>query len=186
MIFHLPIVSTIRYLPIFMVGTIISVFELLLKKQTKKMINPFFMDVFGCIVFLIILLTTPYYFEHIFGFKVNFHSSKLYFPYAVLWGILLISAKYGQGFIKFFLELKFLRFIGTISYSLYLFHMLFLNLTKQLEVNTQMKFFIFFISSILFSSFSYLLIERPLSKIKLYSTNLDERRLYKQMPENKN
>lgn len=58
-------------------------------------------------------------------------------------GILLISAKYGQGFIKFFLELKILRFIGTISYSLYLFHMLFLNLTKQLEVNAQMKFFIF-------------------------------------------
>ena len=134
--------------------------------------------------FTLILLTTPYYFEHIFGFKVNFHSSIFYFPYAILWGVILLSAKYGGGLIKFILELKFLRFIGTISFSLYLFHMLFLNFTKQLGINPQIQFYVFLFLSILFSAISYLLIERPLSKIKIYSNIINERNVREQTTAN--
>ncbi|MFT6842764.1 MAG: peptidoglycan/LPS O-acetylase OafA/YrhL [Psychroserpens sp.] len=180
LVFYLPLVSTFRYFPIFLVGTIISIYELLFKNQLQKIIKPSLFNIAGLMAFALILLTTPYYFEHIFGFKVNFHSSIFYFPYAILWGVILLSAKYGGGLIKFILELKFLRFIGTISFSLYLFHMLFLNFTKQLGINPQIQFYVFLFLSILFSAISYLLIERPLSKIKIYSNSINERNVREQ------
>jgi len=177
--FHLPIVSTLRYFPIFLVGTIISIYELLFKNHLKLKIKATVFNLGGIIAFALILITAPFYFERIFNTKVNFHSSVFYFPYAILWGVILVSTKYGKGVIKYFLELKFLRFIGTISFSLYLFHMLFLNATKQMDIAPQLKFHVFLLLSVTFSSISYLLIERPLSKIKIYSNTITEKDIKK-------
>ena len=168
LIFHLPLVSTFRYFPIFLVGTIISIYELLFKRQLQQNIKPELFNLIGVISFALILITIPFYFEKLFGFKINFHSSIFYFPYAILWGIILLSAKYGGGLIKRFLELRFLRFIGAISFSLYLFHKPFLTLVNQIGIMPQIQIYVFFLFSILFSIISYLLIELPLSKIKIY------------------
>ena len=174
-VFQLPLVSTFKYFPIFLIGTMISIYELLFKNFFQNKIDPKLYNTAGLIAFALILITIPFYFEKIFGTKVNFHSSLFYFPYAVLWGIILLSAKYGKGLIKYFLELKFLRFIGVISFSLYLFHMLVLNYVKQAEMPAQFKFYVFFITSIVFATISYLIIERPLSKIKIYSNKINEK-----------
>jgi peptidoglycan/LPS O-acetylase OafA/YrhL len=174
LIFRLPLVSTFRYFPIFLIGTIISIYELLYRKKIQPIKNNLIYSLSGALAFLMILLTIPFYFEKIFGFTINFHSPIFYLPYAALWGIILLSAKYGDGIIKSMLELKFLRFIGSISFSLYLFHMLFLNFVKQMEVPQEFKIYIYFFLTILFSSITFLLIERPLSKIKINSKKLKE------------
>ena len=169
LIFHLPLVSTFRYFPIFLVGTFISVFELLYKDEIKQFASPRIYSFIGFIAFSAIIITIPFYFEKIFGFKVNFHSSKYYLPYALIWGLILVSVKYGKGIINKLLELKFLRFIGSISFSMYLFHMLFLRFVKNSEIPSYLQVYVFFILTIIFSSISFLLVERPLSKIKIYS-----------------
>ncbi|MEH6535189.1 MAG: acyltransferase [Psychroserpens sp.] len=181
-VFELPLVSTFKYFPIFLIGTMISIYELLFKNYFKNNIEPKLFSITGLIAFALILITIPFYFEKISGFKVNFHSPIFYFPYAFLWGIILLSAKYGKGIIKYVLELKFLRFIGVISFSLYLFHMLVLNYVKQAEIPTQFKFYTFFIISIVFATVSYLIIERPLSKIKIYSNEISEKDIKKRQP----
>lgn len=178
-VFELPRVSTFKYFPIFIIGTVLSIYELLFKNYFQKKIKPRVFNSLGLIAFAIILITIPFYFEKLFGVKVNFQASIFYFPYAVLWGIILLSAKYGKGLIKYFLELKFLRFIGVISFSLYLFHMLVLNVVKQAEIPNQFKFYVFFITSIVFATLSYVIIERPLSKIKIYANEITEKDMRK-------
>ncbi len=168
-IFHLPLLSTFRYFPIFLVGTIISIYELLFKQQLDKRVKPILFSLAGLGAFVLILITTPHYFDKLFGFKLWVHDPIYFLPYAILWGVVLLSTKYGNGLIKKLLELKVLRFIGTISFSLYLFHMLTLTFTLQAGIMPQLQFFVFFFISILVSTISYLLIERPLSKIKILS-----------------
>jgi peptidoglycan/LPS O-acetylase OafA/YrhL len=177
LIFKLPIVSTLRYLPIFLVGTIISIYEIIGKQEMIKGRKPIYFDLMGLFAGLFILISVPFFFEYLIGLQVDFHSSVFYLPYAILWGVILLAGKYGRGMIKAILELKFLRFIGSISFSVYLFHKLFLNLVEETSFHPQMKMLIFFFLTIIFSSITFLLVERPLSKIRIYSKEITEKEI---------
>lgn len=167
--------STLRYFPIFIVGTFISVYELIFSVEILKKSNLRIINFGGGTAFLIIIITMPFLFFKLFGSKLDFLSAKFYLPYAIIWGIVLLSAKYGNGLIRKLLESKFLRFIGVISFSLYLFHMLFIDYLIQVDMPQNLKIYLFFILSILFSCFTYLFIERPLSKIRLHSKDLNSK-----------
>src|SRR5690606_36260120 len=69
MTYKLPLVSTIRYLPIFLIGTIISVYEPLLGQEQLSKVNLKIYSRIGVIALAAILVTVPYYFVNIFGFK---------------------------------------------------------------------------------------------------------------------
>ncbi|MEM6263277.1 MAG: acyltransferase, partial [Bacteroidota bacterium] len=176
-IYKLPLVSTIRFFPIFLVGTVISIYEIIERKEVIQAIKPVYFNLLGIIAGMLILITVPYYFEKIFGFKIEFYASTFYLPYAILWGLILLAAKYGKGIIKTILELKLLRFIGSISFSIYLFHIPFLEFVKGIGLHSDMKIYLFFLLTIIFSTFSFLFIERPLSKIRIYSKNITEKDL---------
>jgi peptidoglycan/LPS O-acetylase OafA/YrhL len=167
LIFHLPLISTYRFLPVFLVGTFISVYEIWNTKPLQQIIRPLYADILAALSLIIILCSFPYYFEKLFHQRINSQSSVYYFPYALLWGIVLIAARYGLGFIRNILEFKPLRFIGNISFSMYLFHMLFLNLTLRSSIPQHYKIYLFFVLTILFSMLTYLLIEKPLSKVRI-------------------
>lgn len=167
LIYQLPITSTLRYFPIFIVGTIISIFELLNTKKLKTNKYSIAYSIGGIISIICIGISIPFYFQYIFGYYIDFHRSEFYLPYAMLWGIILLSAKYGNRLLKKILEIKVLRFIGSISFSIYIFHMVFLQFVSQLNIANYIKIYLFLFLTILFSSISYILIERPLSRIRI-------------------
>jgi peptidoglycan/LPS O-acetylase OafA/YrhL len=170
-LFHFPLISTFRFLPVFLVGTFISVYEIWNSKPLNQWIRPLYADVLAMLSLIIIVCSFPYYFNLLFHRNINSQSSVFYLPYALLWGFVLLAAKYGGGFIRNILTFKPLRYIGSISFSMYLFHMLFLNLSLRAVVPQHFKIYLFFALTIFFSSLSYLSIERPLSKIRLHATN---------------
>ena len=165
--FDPPTYSTLRYLPIFIIGTYISIYELLLHQKNRNPIRSGKINLLAFLGFTFLFISIPFYFEQFFGFNPDFHSPIFYVPYAASWGVLLLASKYGRGFTKKVTELKFLRFIGSISFSMYLFHMLFLYLVIRTDIPQGLKIYIFFLLTILASSISYLFIERPLSKISI-------------------
>ena len=107
------------------------------------------------------------------GRQFDVQSSIFFLPYGILWGTVLIASKYGTGGLSRFFELRFFRFLGTISYSVYLFHMPVL-LWVDATVPQPLKIYAFFVASILVSTITYLLVERPLSKIRLFKKELTE------------
>lgn len=173
--YKLPLISTIKYFPIFIVGTLISIYELLYQDNVFKNVKSWIFSSLGFFSLLIIVVTIPFYFKIIFGFSMDFHSSIFYFPYACVWGLLLLSTKYGAGLIRRIFEIKLLRFIGSISFSIYLFHMPFLTFVSKINIPSEFKIYVFFLMSIVFSSLSYLFIERPLSKIRIKPKNINKR-----------
>lgn len=165
--YNLPSYSTLRYLPIFLIGTMISIYELTIKNKSVNLNQPL-LGTIGIISLSLIILSTPYYAKSVFNLEFNLHASTLYLPYAILWGIILISTKYGKGLLNYLLEVKALRFIGTVSFSVYLSHMPIIAFVMEVNIPESFKFYLFFFLTILLSSLSFLLIERPLSKIRIH------------------
>jgi peptidoglycan/LPS O-acetylase OafA/YrhL len=166
-IYALPQISTIKYFTVFLTGTLIAIYEIVYKNDETKGVSFRVLNVIGFISFAIVLISNPYFFEQLFHTKVDFHSSFFLLPYAILWGLILWSGKYGKGIIKFILETRILRYIGTISYSIYLFHSLVLKVVIKTSIYSPIKIYLFFVITILFSSITYLLVEKPMSKIRI-------------------
>lgn len=167
--FDFHVTSTIGYLPIFLVGTFLSVYEvnydLNFNNNIRKSIN-----YLATLCLIIVLLTAPYYHEKLLGESVNFQETRYYLLYSVLWGMTLLAALKGKGFIKRLFENKLLCFFGKISFSLYLFHAFIIEiLWPSTAVPQELKVYVFFTSSIIIASLSYLLIEKPAMKLIKYS-----------------
>jgi peptidoglycan/LPS O-acetylase OafA/YrhL len=176
LIFELPTIVTLRFFPIFLAGTFIAILEVLKGKKFLQNISPYLIDSSGIIAFILVILSVPFYTQRVFGTSVDFDDSVYYLPYGILWGSILVAAKYGKGIMKRFFELRFLRFIGTISFSMYLFHIPVLKLLirSDLGIPDNLKVYIFFICAIIVSMLSFLFIERPLSRIRIYHKELRE------------
>ncbi|NVO04069.1 MAG: acyltransferase [Bacteroidetes bacterium] len=168
-IFNLPNISTLKYIPIFLTGTFFSVIELLHKKSFKQKKFSKIIEIVGLISIGLILIVTFGFFKHTFSGYFNFRNSVFYLPFAIFWVVILIASKYGLGIIKHFLEIKWIRFLGTISFSVYLIHkpILFAVNNEHFGISSNLKIYVFFIVTILLSTLSFLLIEKPLSKIRI-------------------
>jgi peptidoglycan/LPS O-acetylase OafA/YrhL len=95
--------------------------------------------------------------------------SRIYMPY---WGILLGSFVFivtnENHVITKLLSSKAIRFIGIISYSAYLWHWFILEFINSIAGTTApQKFIIFFSTTILLCSISFLLFEKPLSRVRV-------------------
>ena len=69
-------------------------------------------------------------------------------------------------------ELRFLRFLGMISYSLYLWHIVAIQLVRRFSVNPYIDAWLILGLSLLISWLSYLLIERPSSRFRFKERSL--------------
>jgi len=167
-------ISLIRYLPIFLIGTILSITEILLeeKAELSKFKNNT-LEVLGFISMALLITTIPNVFNLFFNQNITsyyFHSPVFYLVFSLLWSLVLIAAKYGRvGYLKKFFSLKLMRFLGIISFSVYLFHIPILKVVqiKKLHIPKELQFYAFFIAASAFSYLTYFFIEQPLQKIRI-------------------
>ncbi len=162
-------ISTFKFFPVFLIGTFFSIHEVFSKNEpSNTRLLPVLIDLLGVLSGIAIIFSMPYYFLLLSATPVDFQKPTFYLPYALLWGGILFSVRNGVGYIKRFFETPFLRIVGTISFSMYLFHMPVLKLiTANNHIPEPLKIYLFFFISFFVSVLSYLAIERPLSKIKL-------------------
>lgn len=115
-VFTLSRISTIKYAPVFLIGTVISIYDL------------------------------------VYSDRVNYFNRAI---------------RYVSMFPKYILEFKPLRYIGLISFSMYLFHFPLLKIVKNMDLNYWVNIYVFLGLSIAFSTLTYFTIERPLSKVRI-------------------
>lgn len=154
----LPRHSTLRYLGIFAIGTLIAAFETLYQAKFQRFIqSQWLTNLF--ILALGIFIGWGWASD-------DFTHSNVYIPAAILWGILLL-ASFQEGAWRKFLSFRPFRFIGTISYSLYLFHIPVLMWVKSLGLSNAIALPAFLSLSIAVAALLHLLVERPaLSLVK--------------------
>jgi len=167
-------ITLIRYLPVFLVGTLISIYEVLLeKKRDLKVFKSKGFEYAGLICVLFIIISIPSIYRFLFltpDQKYPLSDSIYYLPYAIVWSVILLAAKYGSFHVlKSFFEITAIRFLGIVSFSAYLFHVLILNFVemKKLHIPNYIQFYVFLLLASLISFLSYVLIERNLQKVRI-------------------
>ncbi len=167
-------ITLIRYLPVFLVGTLISIYEVLLgKKRDLKVFKSKSFEYAGWFCSLLIIISIPSLYSYLFlneGQKYPLSDSIFYLPYAIIWSVILLAAKYGSVHIlKRFFEITAIRFLGIVSFSIYLFHVLILNFVemRKLHIPNFIQFYVFILLASITSFLSYVLIERNLQKIRI-------------------
>jgi peptidoglycan/LPS O-acetylase OafA/YrhL len=168
-LFHLDKISTFKYLIVFLTGTFIALFTIIKTGQASIAGKGKAIGIFGFIALTLCFVLNPNYVGDWMGIDTSNNGRKVLVLYALLCGIMLFSALYGKGFFIRLLEFKFLRFIGVISFSMYLFHMPVIYFMRQdiLAIPAPLKIYFFFSVTILLSTITFLTIERPLSQVRI-------------------
>ncbi len=167
LVFHLNKISTIKYLPVFLTGTWLAIYNILIQPRASMSGWRKRIGILGITALIFCLIMTPNYMGDWLGISNSNNGRKLMLIYAFLCGTMLFLALYDQGLFKRFLENKFLRITGVISFSVYLFHMpviKFIN-NEVIKKPDFLKIYFFFGTTFILSIITYLLIERPLSRI---------------------
>jgi peptidoglycan/LPS O-acetylase OafA/YrhL len=167
-------ITLIRYLPVFLAGTLISIYEVSLeKKKNLKVFKSKLFEYAGLFCGLLIIVSIPSLYSRLFlaeGQKYALSDSIFYFPYAMVWSVILLAAKYGSKHIlKNFFEITAIRFLGIVSFSMYLFHLLVLKIAElpKLHLPVYVQFYLFIVLVSITSFLSYVLIERQLQKVRI-------------------
>lgn len=160
-------ISVFRSFPLFIMGTMLAIIEVFKEIFKLKRFSLRVIDLIGIVSLVFICLSFSYYYECIFGVRPRFHKSSYYIAYGIGWTLVLTAAVHGRGLVKRLLEFKFLRLFGTISYSLYLFHMPVLLMVGVLDIVKSAKIYVYLFVSFVVSVVSYLIVERPLSRVRL-------------------
>lgn len=162
-----PPLSLIGYLPVFLAGAIIAVREVLFPDRHPG--GRRLLDLAAILAAAVILVTLPAVSSRLFGARASLNSVGMRLVAAACWATVLLAATHGSPIVRSALERPALRFIGTISFSAYLFHYPILTFVDGLPIPEVLKFPLFMPLVVAFSFVTYSWIERPLSRVRLPS-----------------
>jgi peptidoglycan/LPS O-acetylase OafA/YrhL len=149
--------GTLVYLNLFLIGTLVAVLERFAPSFWSKLSALPLTSWLGWTVIVVFSFWT---------WRVHdFTDHNTFLPAAALWGVALV-ASFGKGSWRQFLSLKPLRWVGKVSFSMYLFHIPVLMWVKTWPIPTGPLWLLYLGMAALVSALTYLLIERPLQKFK--------------------
>jgi len=162
---RLPPGTLVDYLPIFLMGAIIAVHEVLAPPREQR--GGLAVDAAALVATAVILATVPAVSTALFGFRFRLNSVEMRLLAAACWATLLFAATRGSPIVRAVLERPALRFLGLISFSAYLFHYPIISFVEGLPIPSGMKFPLFMLLTLGFSYLTYRCIEQPLARIRL-------------------
>lgn len=176
-IWEFPRLSVLPHLPIFFIGSLAALIHrsLLDSSQDRSCIAKTIMEGVSLLSLLAIVLsfktvfTSPIWYFFLGAEMSELPSNHwLYLLHGFLWAIFLVTHLHGRGWITRFFSWKPLRYIGMISFGIYLWHIAVLGyLNAHLAVPSIMKLLAIFAVTIAISTVTYLTIEQPMMKLKL-------------------
>ena len=157
------------YLPVFLFGTLLALIQLNLRKRQESLSSSSIMlaRLFSFIAVVGLCLMSPTVYESLFYPVERDHFHKQFILYSLFWSCILFSAVNTNGILNRFFCLPFLRFYGALSFSIYLFHPIFIFLVKRMDLNMYMGAWLVLALSTLASYVSFKLLEYPVSRITI-------------------
>lgn len=167
------------YLPIFFIGSLLAVIvyrwdEGSLSRNKSAVLS---IELLGVIAIIILVFMIPSVHAFFYGrqlseeFASNYNQNQLVL-FGILWSIVVFSCVAGSGILRTLFETPFLRYMGFISFSVYLLHIIVLQIViEKVGADIPMRGWIVLILTIAVSHISWTLIEKPTSRIRLININ---------------
>jgi len=161
-------ISTLKYLPIFFLGTLAAVFQLGKPEQVASYFREKRTTIITLLTLLFAYIILPHPLESLFGLQAKAHNAVGYGIWAFIGARLVLAVQYVKDVFKRIFEWNLLRWIGNISFSAYLFHLPILEwVLRQGSIPEFLKLPAFLLVTLLASSTTFALVERPLSRVRL-------------------
>lgn len=157
------------YLPILFMGSLLAVvfnkWQNSPLRNDKKVVLA--IELLGLLAVIAVALMTPAVSSFFLGEEIAFdHFHNKIILFGLLWSVVLFSCMAGSGMLRSFFENRVLRYLGFISFSVYLLHMMVISLVYELGADIPVKAWIMLIITIAVSHISWALVEKPTSKIR--------------------
>jgi peptidoglycan/LPS O-acetylase OafA/YrhL len=158
------------YLSIFFMGSLLAVifhkWQENSLSRNRKIALAVELSGIGAIITLICM--TPSVFGYIAGKEVPFDFfHKQFLLTGFLWSVVVFSCIAGIGIMRRIFEHPFLRYLGFISFSVYLLHVIAVAVVERAAPEVPMRGWIMLALTIAISHVSWALIEKPTSKIRV-------------------
>ncbi len=157
------------YLPVFFMGSLLAVIyhnwqqsNLLHNKKTMLLV-----EVMGLLALCILIYMTPSVSSYFLQQEIPYdYYHKQFITFSILWAMVVFASVAGLGLLKKIFEISFLRYLGFISFSVYLFHIVVYGVLSKMTNNLPLFGWIMLGITIVISHISWLLIEKPTSRIR--------------------
>tara|TARA_B100001123_G_C15207599_1_gene985893 strand:- start:817 stop:1446 length:630 start_codon:yes stop_codon:yes gene_type:complete len=147
--------GTLLRLDAIALGFLLSLF--INKIGKNKIFIPLFIAI-GCLLI--------FYFDNILTSKNNAYVLSFVFL-SEIFSLVLVLLFYNYNFLlKNELLIKFCKHIGNQTYSVYLFHLVFLYILAGIEISFINNFFVYLLLIVIFSSLVYKFFEKPILKLR--------------------
>ena len=153
-------INVFLYLNIFLMGTLVAILERCFPMSWNTMSKWKLTKYSGWLVVLVFVIWSKQ--------VENFKDPHTFLPAAALWSIAL-AATFGPGWWASLLSFKPLRWVGKVSFSMYLFHIPVLMWVKTWAIPSGPLWFIYLGLTALVCATTFLLVERPLQQFKPFT-----------------
>jgi peptidoglycan/LPS O-acetylase OafA/YrhL len=156
------------YLPIFLFGIVLSIFYLKVRSIDFTTSQKRLLECLGLMCAVALILISPIIYSALIE-PIEFnHFHKDFILYSVLWSGVIFSAICVNGIIRRIFSWRVFRYYGALSFSIYLFHPIFISLSKLVEINSSIEFLLVLVASTVSSHISYKYLEEPISRYNLF------------------
>jgi len=154
------------YLPTFLLGSLGAYVHLQLQRATRmhSQVRAIVFELAAWVACALVVLHIASVFNTLLGGQIPPNYFHLYpTRLGVLWVVCLVGLLNGTGFMKSALSIRPLRFVGIISFSIYLWHTLILRIVSHyLPGSGLVRGWAVIVFALAVSSVTYVLIERPI------------------------
>ena len=160
-----------EYLGIFLAGSAVGILYAAVVRQGWKLEKyRTWFDVLGFASLALAVLLIPSVYSTIFpsSEEINKVPGDIGIL-AALWSIFLLAALLGRGSLSSALSFAPLRWLGLISYSVYLWHPFVLDYAEELALPIALRWLVFLGGTAAIATLTYWVVERPLASIRLPS-----------------
>jgi peptidoglycan/LPS O-acetylase OafA/YrhL len=168
--------TILTHLPIFLMGSLLAVAQERFEKKhwafSQKSTTQKLFSQLSLTSFLLLALLMPNLFRLIFG-SVGITSYPFFSVFfSTFWGLLCAACIFftlnSSGFMNKLFCHKLMRFMGVISFSVYIWHPSVLKFLAGVSWNTYTQFAVFWVATLVIGSVSFLLFEKPFARLRLY------------------
>jgi peptidoglycan/LPS O-acetylase OafA/YrhL len=161
------------YISIFLMGSLTALIHYKLHERggvKSRRVRNLLELLAGC-AFAAVILLIPHFWESATGRSADLmRDGKPYFLFGLLWSVFLLSFLNGRGFIRRILENHFLRFVGIVSFSAYLWHVCVLSFfADNVHTYAPLVITLVVLVTLAIAAVSHLLFERPFMRIDFRS-----------------